>query len=286
MKRLLPALLVPLLLSACGPSPTSISYSDAAGYPMPSASPSSVPLADLLTGQVISGDEQQLRDIQKRRIVLDFPIKVGVIYYQYQSKLDEADREKVFDDLSAALQADGRVRETIQIPSTLVGSSIGIEELRKLGARFQTDVVVLIGGSHDFERARNQNLSFFDSFSDKSVYESQVKLDAITLDVYTGTLLSPFNAAYKAQPITLDRAASTYQQQVYTYQQQAEVEAWKGLQQEAIERIQQLEADVKRNLATAPSPTPVALPTPGGPRPAPTPTPTPTPEASPQEGVR
>ncbi|MGV3523274.1 MAG: hypothetical protein ACO1RX_03570 [Candidatus Sericytochromatia bacterium] len=250
--QFLSLLLVPLLLSACStpypmvpfPSSPSSSY----GYGTGEMSEGS--LTSLLTGQIVSTDEQQLRDLQQRKIVLDFPIKVGVITYRYTSKLDSADRKKVFDAFSESLQADGRVREVIQIPETLVNGQLSIEELRKIGARFQTDVLVLLSGDHTFERSRTQNLGFFDSFSDKAVYESQIKLQAITLDVFTGTLLSPFDVSLKADPITLDRANSAYSEQMYTYQQQAETKAWESLQTEAIARVRQLEADTQRALAT------------------------------------
>ncbi|PKL75655.1 MAG: hypothetical protein CVV27_14245 [Candidatus Melainabacteria bacterium HGW-Melainabacteria-1] len=272
------------LLTACQ---TSTGFNP--GYPtaMPSAYGSAAPggLASLLTGQVVGSEEQQLRDIQKRQILLDFPVKVGVVFYQLSSKLEATDLEARFDELADSLKATGMVRETIQVPSTLVSGSVTIEELRRLGARFQTDILVLINGSHSYQKSKSQNLSFFDSFSDKASYESEVKLEAIALDVFTGTLLSPFDAAVKSTPQLLDQAAADFAQQTYTQQKSAETQAWQALQTEAIERLTQLKAEVdkrKADLATAsPMPQATAEPTPSA---TPMPSPVPSPSSSPVDG--
>lgn len=244
------------LLAACGPSPSSISY-----YPnaSPTTAPSMAPggLESLLTGQIVTSEEQQLRDIKTRRILLDFPIKVGVVFYQLGTRLDASDLETEFDGVQKALKDSQNVRETIQIPSHLISSAVTVDELRRLGARFQCDIIVMVTGSHRFERSKSQTISFFDSFSDKANYESQVKLDAIALDVYTGTLLSPFDAATKGGPFLLDASAPDYAQQAYAKQLETESKAWQALSVEAVERLQQLKADVEKNRASLPSPSPL-----------------------------
>lgn len=268
-------------LAACStPSPMSTS-----AYPMPSGTPyaTAAPggLASLLTGQVVTSEEAQLRDIQKRQILLDFPIKVGVVTYQLSSKLDATDLEASFDGVSKALKDAGTVRETILIPQTLVSGSVTVEELRRLGARFQCDIMVLVTGSHNFAKSKSQTMGFFDSFSDKINYESSVKLEAIALDVYTGTLLSPFDAAAKGGPFTLDQSAADYSQQAYNKQKEVEAKAWTALGAEAVERMDQLKADVdKRKAEIAANPTPTPRPT-AEPTPAPTASPTPVPSPSP-----
>ena len=269
--RSLSALAAICLLSACSTPSFSVSPDIVA---QPSAAPSGG-LASLLTGQVVSKEEEQLRDIKTRQILLDFPIKVGVVFYNLQSKLEPADLETQFDTVKTSLKDSGLVRETIKIPNALISSSVTIDELRRLGARFQCDIIVLITGEHDFEKAKNQNLSFFDSFSDKAYYESEVELEAITLDVFTGTLLSPFNVAVEAGPVLLDRAAADYADQSYKAQKEAEAKAWSELKDEALTNLRQLKADVdkrKANLQASPAPS-------ATPEPAPTPAPTATPAA-------
>lgn len=256
------------LLAACGPAPNSMSMPSHA-YPMTTATPAPQGLAALLTGQVVSSEEQQLRDIKNRQILLEFPLKVGVVFYNLDTRLEAADLKVQFDELRSELKNSGQVRETIQIPQTLVGYAVTADDLRKLGARFQCDVVVLVTGSHSFDRARTQNLSFFDSFSEKARYESKVKLDALALEVYTGTLLSPFDAAVSGSPTLLDRGAADFNTQSYSYQKETEAKAWQNLRGEALERLNQLKADVdkrkadiaKAEAAATPSPAPSEKPT-------------------------
>ncbi|PKL75824.1 MAG: hypothetical protein CVV27_13430, partial [Candidatus Melainabacteria bacterium HGW-Melainabacteria-1] len=232
LKALSAALAGMALLSACTTiSPNVSSPSDYGAAPRPEASGG---LASLLTGQVVSADEQQLRDIQKRQILLDFPVKVGVVFYNLNTRLEATDIETRFDAVSTAFKDSGLVRETLRMPSTLISSSVTIEELRRLGARFQTDIVVLVTGTHQFQKAKSQNLSFFDSFSDKAYFDSEVKFEAIALDVFTGILLSPFDAAAKASSVLLDQGAADYSNQAYQYQLRTETQAWEALQTEAI----------------------------------------------------
>ncbi len=266
MKRnALIALSFSVLLGACGPTPSSPDFAIPYGSPTPSATgiPSS-DLSNLLTGQVVSGQEAQLRDTLKRKVLLDFPVKVGVLFYNFNSELDAVDKEAVFDDLRNGLKSSEIISETIEIPQSLVGG-INIENLRQVGARFQTDVIVLITGSHNFERSRDQSIGFFDSFSNALNYQSQVKIEAIALDVFTGTLLSPFDAASKGEKILLDRSASDYAAKAYAYQKQVETKAWKALEIEALERFAQLKINVEKSrqeIALEPSPEPTPTPEP------------------------
>lgn len=221
--------------------------------PYPKASPSAAPgsLADLLTGTVVNEAEQQLRDTLQRQIVLDFPIRLGVLFYQYSSQLDHSDREAAFKALQNHLNQADLISETVQLPDSLIRGGSSLESLRNLGARFQTDVLVLVTGAHRFERSRKQNLSFFDSFSDNAYYESEVQIEALALDIFTGTFLTPFSVAVKGESVLLDRAASDYAEQIYSYQKQVELQAWQHLQQEALERLQVLKRNVEARLSAS-----------------------------------
>ncbi len=238
--------------TACGPTPSSIS----APMPYPSAEPSFAPegsLASLLTGQVVDAQEQQLRDNLQRQIVLDFPIRVGVVYYQLNSPLDKVDQETVFDQAREALADTGLVKETLLIPQSFVSSAQSFEGLRTLGSRFQTDVLLIVTGQHDFSASRQQDRGFFDSFSNTVAYESQVSLEAIALDVYTGTLLKPFEASAKGERILLSTEDANFHDQAYDYKKGIEVQAWQALQGQMIAGIEQLKKDVDAALE---SPTP------------------------------
>jgi len=256
-RSLLFPLLVALSLSACTPTSYGVSYPSSPAYPEPGSPGRS--LADLLTGAVVTDEEEQLRDTLQRQIVLNFPIKVGVLFYQLNSKLDRSDRDAAFKQVQASLQNSGLISESIQIPDALVSGASNLDELRRLGSRFQTHVLILISGSHEFDKSRSQNLSFFDSFSDKAYFESNVQFEAIALDVFTGTLLTPFSASLKGETRLLDQADVNFKQNSYTYQKEVENQAWKILEQEALARLTQLKANVEARINTiSPTPAPSA----------------------------
>lgn len=244
-QKLLPLLLVGIL-SACTSTNFATGYASAPDIARPEAPGD---LASLFTGQIIGEEEQILRDTLNRQIVLDFPIKVGVIYYQLDSKLDSSDRNIIFKDLRQNLADSELVRETVEIPSSLLSGGANIDELRRIGARFQTDILVLISGNHDFSRARSQEISFWDSFSDQEYYESKVNLEAIALDVYTGTLLSPFDASATGEPILLSPGTADFAEKRYQYQKKIETKTWLALGNEAIDNLITLEKEVKRRKA-------------------------------------
>lgn len=268
-------------LSACT---SSYLGNSSPNMPYPEAAPSGIPdgdLSSLLTGKVINEQEAQLRDTLKRKVLLDFPVKVGVMFYNFKSKLDAVDKEIVFKDLRSGLKNSGMISETIEIPQTLVGS-MNIENLRQVGARFQTDIIVLITGNHQFARSRDQSIGFFDSFSNSAYYQSEMKMEAIALDVFTGTLLSPFDTASKGEPILLDRSASDYAVKAYAYQKQVEAKAWKSMEIEALDRFAQLKINVEKTrqeMLANPSPQPSA----NSESAKPVESPTPSPSASTQE---
>lgn len=243
--------LLPLIMTSCG---------DYYGY-SPSASPSAYPgeyggdqqaqknLASLFTGEIINQEEQLLRDTLKRQIILDFPVKVGIIYYQLNSQLDAADQETTFDNIRQILADSGQVSETVKIPPTLLSGDANLDGLRRLGARFQTDILILVTGSHSFTRTRVQNLSFWDSFSDQVGYESQINFEAIALDVYTGTLLNPFKVSTKGEAVLLGPGATDYVKKRYEYQKKIETQAWSDLGNEAKENLISLRAEVDQRKA-------------------------------------
>jgi hypothetical protein len=250
-----------LCTSACGPNPSSVDY------PAPYASPSAMPteaggLASLLTGQVVNEQEQQLRDNLQRQIILDFPIRVGVVYYQLNSGLDKVDQEAIFNQARETFAASGVVKETLLIPQSFVGGAQNLEGLRTLGSRFQTDVLLIVTGNHTFAPSRQQQGGFFESFSNTTAYEGQVSLEAIALDVYTGTLLKPFEASARGEKISLDNQSRDFQDKSYAYQKAVEYQAWSALQAQVVDGLKQLKTDVDERLTpdASPSPSPAASP--------------------------
>jgi hypothetical protein len=263
MKKYLSLLLIPGLLTSltgCGPAPSSIGYPNIAS---PSASPDSgnSPLSSLLAESVISKEELQLRDTLKRKIELKFPIRIGVIYYSYTSQLESQEQQKIFEQVQKSFKDSGLIRETFQIPSSLLGNNANVDTLRQLGARFQADVVVIVSGSHQFEKARNQSLSFFDSFTDKANYESTVTIDAIGLDIFSGTFLSPLRSVIKTNPEAFDRSAPDYSSKTYAFRKEAETQVWQDMSTKFLDSLKSLKTEIE-NRPPEPAPSATPIPTP------------------------
>ncbi|PIQ25878.1 hypothetical protein COW36_22340 [bacterium (Candidatus Blackallbacteria) CG17_big_fil_post_rev_8_21_14_2_50_48_46] len=272
MKKYLSLLLVPGLLaglSSCGPTYSSATFPS---MPSPSASPSDrSALSSLIGESVISKEEQQLRDTLQRKIEVKFPLRIGVIYYSYNSQLQSQDQEKIFESVQKNFKDSGLVRETFQISSSLLGNGANIDTVRQLGARFQADIVVIVSGSHQFERSSVQNLSFFDSFTDRSYYESNMTIEAIGLDIFSGTFLNPLRSVVKTEPQLFDRAAADFTSQTYTFRKDAEAKVWTDMSAKFIESLKTLKQEIENRV-----PTPSASPS----TPVPSPSVTPFPEAS------
>lgn len=263
MKKYLPLLLISGLLT--GLSACTSGYSTSiAPMAAPSAMPDSArsPLSSLLGESVISKEELQLRDTLKRKIDLKFPIRIGVIYYSYTSQLESQDQQKIFEQIQANFKDSGLIRETFQIPSTLLGSGANIDTLRQLGARFQADIVVIVSGSHQFERAKSQTLSFLDSFTDKTYYESTVTIDAIGLDIFSGTFLSPLRSVLKTTPQVLDRSAPDFSSSSYTLKKEAEATVWKDMGTKFLESLKALKQEIESRPPESPAPSATPTPTP------------------------
>ncbi len=251
LRCLWPFILTTCLLSACGSGDFAATVPGSA-HPEPIAGTDSTGggLANLLTGQVVNSQEQQLRDNLKREIVLNFPIRVGVVYYQLNSQLDKVDQESVFDAARETFESTNGVKETVLIPPTFSAGAQNFETLRTLGSRFQTDILLVITGSHQFGPGRQQQVGFLDSFSNNIAYESNITLEAIAIDVFTGTLLRPFEASARGERIRLDRQQVDFDDRAYAYQKEVEEKAWTDLQEEVVQGLNQLKKDVEERLAS------------------------------------
>ena len=232
-----------LALGACGDSmvPTTPEASDLSG-----STTSRRSLARLLTGDVVSAQEAQLRDNLRREIVLDFPVRLGVVFFQLDSKLDPVDQEAVFKATREALEGTEMIKETVMIPASFAEDAGSLEALRTLGSRFQTDLLLVVTGKHAFELARAQREGFIESFGERGDYDSQVTLEAIALDVFTGTLLRPFAASAKGEVTTFDRSGAQFAADAYAYQKAVEDRAWEALNGEVLSGLEQLEVRVER----------------------------------------
>jgi len=132
-------------------------YSDSISVPKAVPSPSSSSILDTLKpgtlpGSVTSPEEQQLGDLLNRKVNLSFPLKLGVILLQENTNnIDNIRRKEVLTKYIDNLKKNNNVSDVIEIPSSLVSkTSSTIEDIRKLGARFQVNLLVLINDTYQY----------------------------------------------------------------------------------------------------------------------------------------
>jgi hypothetical protein len=267
MRNGLKIILAALVIAGCSsPAPTS-----APGGAM--AYPSRAPGGSLgnLVGDAINQEESDLRNIQKRPPEIAFPVKLGLLFYDYQTALKPEDQQALLTTVGNDLKATGLVRDTFQIPTSMLRGGDTIDSIRKLSARFQVDALVIVSGSQSFQRADSQPLGFWDSFTNRAYYEARSNVTAIAMNVYTGTFLSPFQAVGKDGPTLLDSDASDYQASIYAMRQRAETAAFNQLKTSLIDSLTKLKAvAVPPGSVASPSPSPTPS---GSPSPAPSPSP-------------
>lgn len=273
---LLPAL---ALLSGCPQSPT------APGLPY-MGSPAPVASGEAGLGSLVqeaTAAEQELANNLNTPLTMSFPVRLGILFYNYGPALKPEDQQTVLNQMRAELAATGQVRSTAVIPSSLVRKGDSLETLRKVVSRFQVDTLLVISGENKFERAAAQNLGFFDQFSNKTAYEARTSLTALGMNVVTGRFMLPFQAAGGAGPTVLNPDDANFAGQAYELKKEAETEALNRLKADFITALKNVQAGTPAPAATpTPSPSPTATPTPT-PSPSPTvdasasPSPTPTP---------
>lgn len=247
-RALAPALLLlPLLLSACpaasptGTTPAPGAFGSARGG-----------LSDIVAGNVITREEQELRDIQTRQTALTFPVKIGVLFFEYDSALKVEDRQAAIDAARTELIKTGHVREVFQIPSNFLRGGESLDGLRKVAARFQADVLLIVSGDASFQRADDQTFGFWDMFSNKAKYEARMAMSGLGLDVYAGTFMTPLQVATVAGPATIEPADANFAAERYKLQKQAESEAFGKLREQLATGLGVKRAEIEAAAKTAP----------------------------------
>ena len=248
LRRAVALALLPFALAGC-PSATN------PAAPTGSASPGSFGsgrggLSDIVAGSVVTREEQELRDIQTRQTALAFPVKIGVLFFDYRSGLKAEDRQASIDDARAKLVETGHVREVFQIPSSFLAGNESLDGLRKVAARFQADVLLIVSGDAAFGRSDDQSFGFWDVFNQKSNFEARMSMSGLGLDVFAGTFMTPLQVATKAGPATLDPADANFQAESYRLQKQAESDAFAKLREQLATGLGVKRAELEANRTT------------------------------------
>jgi hypothetical protein len=150
-----------------------------------------------------SADEAEVRDLLRRGTAVAFPARVGTLFFNYSPPLEDHERQRLLAQLGEDLVATGLVRDAVPVPDEL-GRGVTLEALRKLAARLQIDVLLLVSGSSGFKRSEVQPGGWFAAFSNAANYEAHTSLLGVTMDVYSGTLFAPISGLGATSPTLLD----------------------------------------------------------------------------------
>ncbi|MFP5503133.1 MAG: hypothetical protein ACLGIN_11645, partial [Candidatus Sericytochromatia bacterium] len=209
--------------------------------------------------------EAELKENLDTPLTLPFPIRLGVLFFNYSPTIQPEDQQTALATMRQDLIATGQVKTMVKIPSTLVGPNDSLETIRRLVSRFGVDTVLIVSGTHDFQRSDSQSTGFFDGFSNKANYEARTTLTALGMNVLTGRFMAPLTAVGKVGPETLNPDEGNFSGKRYELQKGAELMAMTELKTQFAAALKLIDS------APAPEASPAA---------SPTPEPTPEPEAT------
>ncbi|HEY9724296.1 MAG TPA: hypothetical protein V6D47_20005 [Oscillatoriaceae cyanobacterium] len=258
-----PWLLLPLLLCLSGCPGEYPTYA-----PTPYSSPGT--LSDLV--QQSQSENSQLSQNLNTPLTLNFPVHLGVLFYQYDTVLQPEDQQTLMDTLEGDLVATpGLVRSMVVVPSTLVSSDSNLDDIRNLVSRFRVDTLLIVSGNDSFDRT-GASAGLFGQFSNSGNYEARTDLTALGMDVLTGRFLAPINAADREGPQSLNPDDTSFNDSAYKLKKAAATKALTRVEQTLKQELQAVAQPNGTPSASATAPvTPVATPSP---------VPTPTPSAS------
>jgi hypothetical protein len=203
MKKLITLMFAisPIIMSCNASNPTM--SAGIAEYP--SASPSTAPMTSdnslnnlklgVLPGTNLSDDEKRLADVMARKITPIFPLRLGVLLYKSISSIDEKLRKENYNKFIEKLKLNSDVSLIQEIPSSLLGNTTDIEDLRRLAARFQVSNLLIINDAYQIAReSKTSILTPIDIVSGMRNWESTSNIEVFSLDVLNGVFVSTINS--------------------------------------------------------------------------------------------
>ncbi len=193
-------LLMPFIINSCtkniGAMPTSTAtqkLSDTGGQQVPANAPPA-PASNLgnLKAGVISDpsfteEEKKLAGILDRKVNPEFPLKIGVILYSNPGILSDKDRKKFYDNFLQKLKENNNNKQVIEISPNLISGGNSVDELRKLGAKFQVSTLLVVSDSYQFpQENKDAYITPVDIITGLKTWESLTNLDVYALDVLNG----------------------------------------------------------------------------------------------------
>ena len=260
------------LTSGCGPTPVASVGSASYAYPQTAAS------ATPSTTTLLSENEKQLYDILTRAPRPSFPAKAGIYIYDksgssyssysssyysstYTKPLDSDDFKSLTDKFKTNLLNSGLVQKTDILSSTILSYSTNFDEIRKLAARFQEDIVLVVSTKQEIKVDNTQPLGFWDSFVGSKWYRyATANTEVVCFDINTGIYLFTDETVGKSDIALLDKDSVTYQDDQYDLKKQATERAWDDLNSRIIKNLISTKAKIDSMPAPTPAPTATASP--------------------------
>lgn len=266
IKNLILLMFLTFLITGCfGPSTMKVASQDI-------TTPTSATLKSFeLPGTVLSETEKQLLDILRRTPRPQFPLKAGILIYRGYIKNDsikEEDLKILIEDFNTKIINSGLVKKSNIIPESLLNYGSSLEDIRKLGARFQLDILFIISFSFENKIDNSISLNFWDSLVGSKWYRYSIcKIEILCLDITTGIFLFSTKLSDKSQTILLDKDDPNFNSSLYNLKKEGATKALDLLSTKVIDELRlvkkeieswsEASPDVKLNVST---PTPVSTP--------------------------
>lgn len=143
------------------------------------------------------------------------------------TSLSEDEARALLKEAEATLQATGRVKEVVEIPSALVSPTQADDALRQAAARFQCDVLVVVFGASGVTLVPDGAYSFWDRFwGDAMALTGTATVSAKALTTQHGRLLRLMEVSRATDPAVLKRDDATG---VAELAKTAEKSAWRNV---------------------------------------------------------
>lgn len=169
---------------------------------MPSSTPSSN-ASDYVGGNIdtlkpgvlpdatLSPDEQKVISLLSKKISIPFPLKLGVLLYSQKTNFNQVERSAYFSDFISKLKVNPDVAQVSEIPNTLINTSSTIEDIRKLAARFQTSILIIINDTYQ-QSVQNDNKKLLpiDVLTGAKYWASSARIEVFALDIASGVFVS------------------------------------------------------------------------------------------------
>jgi len=159
----------------------------------------------------------------------------------------------------------GLVSAALQIPPATVRPGDNLDALRKLAARFQVDVLLIVSGSSSLDKAGEQPGGFLGFGDPIALYEARASLSGLAIGVFSGTFLTPFSAVGISPQQAVEGRGTAANEATYQLRLTAQKDALGRLKTNFIDGLRATKAT--QDAATpapsaAPTLSPVATPTP------------------------